>query len=190
MHCLAEAIIIKYENILNFEIKNLVFIFNKNPNNPNMKKIKLLSITILLFSLTISKSVANLNDFDLDETKIENAFQSVAALEEVLLDNSLLDYSSVQLNFPTILASANQSNQLAGALSLASGMEDSPALGITGYIWGGCLGLIGILAVYLILDDSSKDFRQGEVKKAAIGCAASAVLYTGYIFLVARRNVI
>ena len=153
-----------------------------------MKKIKFLSVVVLLFTLTVSKSVANVIDFAFDESKVENAFQSVAALEAVLIDNSSLDYEGIQFNFPTILSASNQNNQLAGTLNIATGMDDEPALGITGYVWGACLGLLGILAVYLILDDSSKDYRQSEVKKAAIGCAASAVLYGGYVFIVARRN--
>jgi hypothetical protein len=53
---------------------------------------------------------------------------------------------------------------------------DEPALGISGYIWGACLSWVGILVVYLVLDDASEAFRKAEVKKAVIGCAISAAV--------------
>jgi hypothetical protein len=155
----------------------------------NMKKIKFLPLIALLFIASISKSNANISDFSFDDSKVEAIFESVADLEAVLIENSTADYETVQLYSPLALNKATQSNMLISSLNLATNMEDGPALGISGYFWGGCLGLLGILAVYLILDDSSKENRQDEVKKAAIGCGVVSVAYIAYWAILVRKAV-
>lgn len=48
-------------------------------------------------------------------------------------------------------------------------------LGIPGFLWGFCLGLIGILIVYIAMDEGVE--RKKEVRSALIGCIVWTVLY-------------
>jgi hypothetical protein len=53
-----------------------------------------------------------------------------------------------------------------GALVAVAGADDLP-LGIPGFWWGFCLGLIGIQLVYILMEDSPD--RKEQTKKALIG---------------------
>ncbi len=52
---------------------------------------------------------------------------------------------------------------------------DGPPLGIPGFLWGFCLGLIGILIVYLVMSDAPD--RKKHVTSALYGCLAWTILY-------------
>lgn len=53
--------------------------------------------------------------------------------------------------------------------------SDGPPLGIPGFIWGFCLGLIGILIVLIAMSDSPD--RKKHVTNAIYGCLAWTLIY-------------
>ena len=55
---------------------------------------------------------------------------------------------------------------VSGSLLAIAGADDLP-LGIPGFWWGFCLSWVGILLVYLLMEDSAD--RKEQVKKAVIG---------------------
>jgi len=89
--------------------------------------------------------------------------------------------SFVQQNHSSVL---NAVNLLDAALSLGKPMEDRAVAGISGYIWGACLGIAGVAIVYFLLDDASQQFRKSETTHAVIGCAISSVVWTVLYFAV------
>ena len=52
--------------------------------------------------------------------------------------------------------------------------DDERPLGIGGFVWGFCLGAIGILIVYLAIDDPELKRREG--RNAIYGCLVSSLL--------------
>lgn len=61
---------------------------------------------------------------------------------------------------------------------------DEPPLGIPGFVWGFCFGLIGLVIVYVAMEKGSA--REKEAKNAMYGClAGSAVSMVIYLVLVA-----
>jgi hypothetical protein len=53
--------------------------------------------------------------------------------------------------------------------------SDNPPLGIPGFIWGFCLGLIGMLVVYLAMSEGPD--RKKQVNQALYGCLTWTLLY-------------
>ncbi len=93
---------------------------------------------------------------------LEDEFKSLEQLEDkIKAENLTFD----QLDETTIDQLALKED-VKGALVAVAGADDLP-LGIPGFWWGFCLGLIGILLVYILMEDSPD--RKEETKKALIG---------------------
>lgn len=137
----------------------------------------------LLLTCTVSQAFASANNdlFTDNDIQIEDVFAPLDQLADVVANNPEADLNFVQANFATVASSISLMNELMNA---ARPMEDRSPLGISGYIWGACLGVVGILLVYILLDDSSQEFRKAETKKAVIGCAISAAVWTVLYFTV------
>lgn len=148
-----------------------------------MKKLLYTLATIIaIFGATSSFSMASSieNEFSYNEIAIEKAFEAVQPLESVIVNN----FENADLNFVTV----NHSQALAPVATILNlnpnspmDSDKNPILGIPSFLWGMCLGVIGIVVVAVVGDDLPKDERQAQVKKSAIGCAvgygAAALIY-------------
>jgi hypothetical protein len=97
-----------------------------------------------------------------DKSSLEQDFEALNALEAKIKAENLtfkdLDASTV--------SSLSLKEDVQGSLVAVAGADDLP-LGIPGFWWGFCLGLVGILLVYILMEDSPD--RKEETKKALIG---------------------
>ena len=97
-----------------------------------------------------------------DKTALEQDFKSLDALEEKIKSEKLT-FKDLDANTVTSLS---LKEDVQGSLVAVAGADDLP-LGIPGFWWGFCLGLVGILLVYILMEDSPE--RKEETKKALIG---------------------
>lgn len=147
---------------------------------------KMFLCLMFLFAIlgTVQRSFATVNSdlFAFDEVEIESKFIPLQDLENVLIENPEADVNFVTLNHAEALAKVSFADATA-LPSLPAPMDDRPALGIPGWIWGACLLGVGILVVYLVLDDSSEDYRKKQTIQAVIGCVGGAVLWITVPFI-------
>lgn len=64
--------------------------------------------------------------------------------------------------------------QKGDALSMMA-PDDGPPLGIPGFLWGFCLGIVGLLVVFLVMDDSPN--RRKHVTSALWGMLAWVIIW-------------
>lgn len=122
---------------------------------------------LLTISLMVAACFANASNsadfFRIDEQKVATEMADLSAIESYVNNHDV-----------TLSQLYAENNELAlSALSPsygASSMDDGPPLGIPSFVWGFCLGCIGILVVYLVTD--SRD----ESMKAFWGCVVGAVV--------------
>ncbi len=138
-------------------------------------------MALMLGTTSYSFALSNAEQFSIDETALTDVFAPLQQLEEIVINNPEADVNFVQVNYSRVL---NAVNLFDAASSLAHPLEDRPVAGITGYIWGACLGLAGIAIVYFLLDDASTSFRKTETTHAVIGCAISTAVWTVLYFAV------
>ncbi len=97
-----------------------------------------------------------------DQLLIQSEFKSLDDLEQKVKRENL---SFEQLD-PTTVEELSLKEDVKGSLVAVAGADDLP-LGIPGFWWGFCLGIIGILLVYILMEDSPD--RKEQTKKAVIG---------------------
>ena len=133
-----------------------------------MKKV----ISALFLTLLVGVSYgADKNEdlFVVDEAALEQEFAELDALEAYVLENGG-DYETIAQNAGHLLGDLNlEGGNVAQVLAGAGAMEDTP-LGIPPFLWGFCLGFVGLAIVYFITEDSDL------TKKALYGCIAGTVL--------------
>ena len=131
-----------------------------------------LVVTLLAFVLTS----INANEIDVfkpnvdaisqqleaDQLLMQSEFQSLDALEQKVKTENL---TFVDID-PSTIQELSLKEDVRGSLVAVAGADDLP-LGIPGFWWGFCLGLVGILLVYILMEDSPE--RKEQTKKAVIG---------------------
>ena len=136
-----------------------------------MKYILSLIFMVGFFSTTLvaenPKSVADSPDqisqvLKADKATIEHEFEALDALEQRVKSEELtytdLDQETVE--------SLSLKADVSSSLLAVAGADDVP-LGIPGFWWGFCLSWVGILLVYLLMEDSPE--RKEQTKNAVIG---------------------
>lgn len=129
-----------------------------------MKKIVLLLFALCCQYVSLATSFET---FYLDEYQIHTEMQGLFELDAFLDENPGMTWEEVQ------------SIAQFGSLNLhpdAGAQHDASLggpIGIPSFIWGCCLGVVGILIVYLV-----EESRQ-ETKKALIGCIVGSILGCG-----------
>jgi hypothetical protein len=101
-------------------------------------------------------------------------------LQEIdrILEAENLTYAQLAEKYPDLLEETPVTPVMEeGVFDKAS---DSP-LGIPGFWWGFCLGWVGMLIVYLMMDEGQD--RKDQVKKALIGCIIGSIIGLGIYFL-------
>ncbi len=99
---------------------------------------------------------------DQDQLLLTKEFGDLNTLEQRVKQERL---TFEELDVQTI-TELNLKADVASALVAVAGADDLP-LGIPGFWWGLCLSWIGILLVYLLMEDSPD--RKEQVKNAVIG---------------------
>lgn len=137
----------------------------------------------LLLTLTVGQTFASANNdlFADSDTNIEEVFAPLDKLTEVIANNPTADLNYIQVNFAETAGSISLMNQLMGA---TRPMEDRSVAGISGYIWGACLGIAGVAIVYFLLDDASTEFRKKETTHAVVGCVVATAVWAVLYFAV------
>ncbi len=146
-----------------------------------MKQIVLLALLTCSFSFVSHAAddapyTPNVEDIaetlSADQQLLEAEFQSLNDLEQRVKAD---DLTFADLNAETVSSLSLQAD-VKSALVAVAGADDLP-LGIPGFWWGFCLGLLGILLVYILMEDSPD--RKEETKNALIG----ALIWVGVALL-------
>ncbi len=127
-----------------------------------MKKFLFMSL-LLASSFALKAGVADY--FNLDKSFVATEMAELNALETFVQENSGLTYADVAQADQALVANIMPLDQ-----SHIGIIHGEPALGIPGFVWGFCCGLLGILIVYLVAKDTD------QTKQAAIGCLVSGLV--------------
>ncbi|MBK6610412.1 MAG: hypothetical protein IPI59_02055 [Sphingobacteriales bacterium] len=122
----------------------------------------------------IGQFVANAHNADLftiDEQRIEQKMNNLNQVEQMLNANPGMSFDALKAQNAELANSIDAQNSSLNLINGSFGAE--PPLGIPSFIWGFCLGIVGVVVVYLLTDED-----KSETKKALFGCIASAVIWT------------
>lgn len=144
-----------------------------------MKKLILKSssvfLALLMFSMqtfafssrttsSITKSeIQSVTEFD--DSEIYAAFAEVSDLDQYLAQNDNKTYTDVSQENGTLLNGISASTTLPFTAS-----SDELVMGIPSFLWGCVFGWVGLLVVYLVLENKE------QTKKALYGCVVSTVV--------------
>lgn len=98
---------------------------------------------------------------------------------ETIIENEGLTYAELAEKYPNLVANANIASS-ANEEGLFDSSSDAP-LGIGGFWWGLVLGCLGVLIVYIAMDEGSD--RKEQVRSSLIGCLISAALSSIWTFV-------
>lgn len=105
-----------------------------------------------------------------ENNQIQSVDAQLASIENIL-DENALTYTEFIAKYPEKAENVS----LGESEVINSLMASDAPLGINGFFWGFCLGLLGILIVFLVtMDDPSQN---KYLKNALWGCIASGLLY-------------
>ena len=116
--------------------------------------------------------------------EIDNAMQELDLIDRYV-EKENANFQSLLEKNPELLQDVQLASQASEDEFFAKG-DDRP-LGIPGFLWGFCFGVIGMLVVYLTMDEG--EGRKKEVKNALYGCIVGTLI--GYLIyaLVLAANV-
>ena len=136
---------------------------------------KNLILTLVFMSALVFNMKANDADlFNLDYNAVQTEFAQLNQIGDMVAANPELTYSSLLETNSNLVESTN----LAGNSALPIGSGD-PVLGITSFLWGCVLGVIGMAVVYIASDQD-----MSETKKSLWGCIVGYVV-GGVLYFVA-----
>lgn len=138
-----------------------------------MKKFLTLATIAFLGSALWASSPNNNNPFQDDLSRIESEFAGMTELENVV-ENRNATYSELAAENNALLQNVTSDNDVASSLLGSAAPSGDRLLGIPGFWWGFCLGLLGIILVYVAVEGDAK---KTEGKKAIIGCAVWTVIW-------------
>jgi hypothetical protein len=138
-----------------------------------MKKFLTLAMIAFLGGTLWASSPNNNNPFQDDLSRIESEFAGMTELENVV-ENRNATYSELAAENNALLQNVTSDNDIAASLLGSAAPSGDRLLGIPGFWWGFCLGLLGIILVYVAVEGDAK---KTEGKKAIIGCAVWTVIW-------------
>lgn len=138
-----------------------------------MKKLFTLAFCALLGGALWASSPANGNPFQDDLSRLDNEFAGMTELEQVV-ESRNATYTELASENNALLHNVTSDNDIASSLLGSVAPSGDRLLGIPGFWWGFCLGILGIILVYVAVEG---DARKSEGKKAIIGCAIWTVLW-------------
>lgn len=123
--------------------------------------------------------------FSDDLSALDREFDGLNQLEQTAAERNAT-YSDLAAENNTLLKSLSADRDLSASLLGAAAPSDDRLLGIPGFLWGFCFGLIGVVLVYVAIDDADAKKREG--KSALIGCAvAYAIIGVFYAIAIAAN---
>jgi hypothetical protein len=127
---------------------------------------KLLLLTCVLILIGFNTTFAGQTDlFSYDATAVNTQMAQLDQLEEYVGNNPGITLTQMVTAGNDLIYSVNNINGIAGLNQI-----NESALGIPSFCWGFCLGLVGILIVYMVSEDKK------EVKGALVGCVIGTVV--------------
>jgi len=146
-----------------------------------MKKLLLSLLALATLTVAGANSTPGKPEvFNDDFSRIEQEFDGINQLEQVVADRQAT-YTELAAENNALLNNVSAENDLGAAL-LGSAGGDEKLLGIPGFFWGFCLGLLGVILVYVAIDD--EDSKRSQGKKALWGCAAWSLIWLLYYLIV------
>ena len=145
-----------------------------------MKRFFLLT---LIFGACLSLSATtstNPGKLKANKAVIEQQLSDLDQIEKIIAEEGLT-YDQLAAKYPSLVEKVNLSPSSSedGIFENASGTP----LGIPGFWWGFCLGWVGMLIVYLTMDEGSS--RKEQVMNALWGCLiAYALFFVVYVGIV------
>lgn len=142
-------------------------------NSNFMKNILSLFLLLICTSLVAINPTTNpelLNQFNSGSDNIDTELNQLNEMNNLVINNQY-DFDALNANHSEMVAATKLSNKAASGLF--EGHPDNP-LGIPGFWWGFCLGWVGMLIMYLTMDEGSA--RKEQVKNALYGCIILNVL--------------
>lgn len=121
--------------------------------------------------LVVGAIKGNTNPFTYDKKEVQEAFAPISKVENYLIQSQNPDIS--QMNG---ISSSELSKISFNMDKIVNNLLYEPPLGIPSFIWGFCLGWVGILIVYLVSEDKE------ETKKALYGCIVGSLV--GVVFYI------
>lgn len=121
--------------------------------------------------------------FSDDLSALDREFDGLNQLEQTAAERNAT-YSDLAAENNALLKILSADRDLSASLLGAAAPSDDRLLGIPGFLWGFCFGLIGVVLVYVAIDDADAKKREG--KSALIGCAvAYAIIGVFYAIAIA-----
>jgi hypothetical protein len=130
-----------------------------------MKKLPLLLLATLL---TFGLGANNADLFKVDDEKLNEEFAELNKLEQIVTNTEDATFQKLQADHAGLMESIGLKSDITTGIM---GLYYEPPLGIPSFVWGLCIGVAGILVVYLVTEDTD------ETKKALWGCVAGTALY-------------
>ncbi len=149
-----------------------------------MKKLLTLALFAMLSASlwAASPSATTVNPFQDDLSRLDQDFAGMTALEQ-LVEARNATYTDLAAENNSLLNNVSSDNDIVSSLLGSSAPDGDRLLGIPGFWWGFCLGLLGIILVYVAVEG---DARREQGRKAIIGCAVGTVIsLVVYLILVA-----
>jgi hypothetical protein len=149
-----------------------------------MKKIFATLTTVALFAGALLASSANTtpaNPFQDDLSRLDREFDGLNQLEQVVNDRNAT-YTELAAENNPLLNNVTNERDIAASLLGTAAPDGDRLLGIPGFLWGFCLGILGIILVYVAIDDPAAKKREG--RQAIIGCAIWTVVWTVLYLLI------
>jgi len=129
----------------------------------------LVSTTLSAISPTTTPS-SMLDYFESSSDAIDTELNTLHEINQLVLTKSY-DFKSLTTNHSELVASANLSHK--AEAGIFDGHPDNPA-GIPGFWWGFCCGLIGMVVIYLTMDEG--EGRKEQVKNSLYGCLVASAI--------------
>jgi len=137
--------------------------------------------SVLLATNPLKNSTTNPGDllkkFDDSSTEINTQLNDLHKVNDVVVKEGM-NYDALATSHADLVESTGLSAHSSGILD---SHPDSP-LGIGGFWWGFVLGWVGMLIVYLSMDEGNG--RKEQVKNALYGCLTWVVIWVLLIFVV------
>ncbi len=144
-----------------------------------MKRFFLLAF-VLGACLSLSATTTNPGKLTAKKEVIEQQLSDLNQIEKIIKEEGLT-YDQLVAKYPNLV----EKTQLSASASEDGMFENASGtpLGIPGFWWGFCLGWVGMLIVYLTMDECSS--RKKQVMNALWGCViAYALFFVIYVGIV------
>lgn len=122
-----------------------------------------------LFAINPTPTNADLLD-KFNSDNIDTELTDLQQINQLVIEKDL-NFNELSATHADMVAESNLSNKASG---IFDGHPDNP-LGIPGFWWGFCLGWVGMLIMYLTMDEGAA--RKEQVKNALYGCIIFSVLW-------------